>query len=86
VPAGSQVAVDGTVRPARTRVTIVTYRVLASGRLTRVATRTVAARGGSFRAAISLPQAGSYRLVASVPSDARTAAGSSAPADVQATA
>jgi hypothetical protein len=85
VPAGSDAAVDGTVRPARTRVTVVAYRVLASGRLRRVGSRTVAARAGSFRAVIALPKAGSYRLVASVPADARTAAGSSAPVDVQAT-
>jgi hypothetical protein len=86
VPAGGVVTVDGTVAPAKRRVTLVAYRVLSSGRAARESTRRATVTAGAFRAAIRLKHPGTYRLVATVPADSATAPGRSAAVEVQATA
>jgi hypothetical protein len=85
VPAGSSAVVNGTVRPARPRVTISAYQVLADGSLKRLRSQRAGASGGIFTASIPLPRPGRYRLVASVPAGGATGAGRSAPVEVQAT-
>jgi hypothetical protein len=67
-----EVAVSGTVAPARRAVTVTLYR---SGK--RVSAKALGAMSGSFGGTVTLPKPGNYSLVASVPADAATAAGRS---------
>ncbi len=76
----SPLTVSGTVAPAGPHVTIDLYRVLARGGGRRlVASRQLAAAGGSFHARIKRPRPGRYVLVARTAAGARYAAGASPP-------
>ncbi len=85
VPAGGKVTVEGTVAPAKRRVTLVAYRVLSGGRVRRESSRRASVKSGAFKAAITLRHSGTYRLVATVPADSATGPGRSAAVEVQAT-
>ena len=82
VDSTAPLSVSGTVTPAGPPVTIELYRVLAHGRRHLVASRRLAARGGSFHARIRRPRHGRYVLVASTAASARYAAGVSPEASV----
>ena len=69
----------GTVAPAGPHVTLDLYRVTSRGRRRLVASRRLAAAGGSFHARIGRPAAGGYVLIARTDASARYASGASPP-------
>jgi hypothetical protein len=75
----SPLAVTGTVAPAGPTVTLDLCRVAASGRRHVVASKRLAAAGGSFHAQFRHLRSGSYVLVARTIATVRYAAGASAP-------
>jgi N-acetylmuramoyl-L-alanine amidase len=78
----SPLAVTGTVAPAGPGVTLDLYRVAASGRRHRVASKQLAAAGGSFHAQFRQLRSGAYVLVARTVASVQYAAGASAPLTV----
>jgi len=78
----SPLAVTGTVAPAGPRVTLDLYRVAASGRRHRVASKQLAAAGGSFHAQFRRLRPGQYVLLARTVASVQYAEGASAPLEV----
>jgi hypothetical protein len=75
--AGGSVTAQGSVAPARSRVTLVAYLQRPDGSQRQAVTRTARVVNGSFSAALHLKSAGSYRVVARVAADAASASGRS---------
>ena len=78
----SPLAVTGTVTPGGPGVTLDLYRVAASGRRRLLASKQLAATGGSFHAQFRHRGSGRYVLVASTVASVQYAAGASAPLTV----
>jgi hypothetical protein len=72
----------GTVTPAGPHVALDLYRIGRSGHRRLVASKQLAATGGSFHARLKPPRAGQYVLIARSAPSVQYAAGASPPVDL----